>query len=107
MAEASSHSKLPPTKSVPLKADHILLKTLTSLMMLEAKDSLTADELAEHRTKTKQILESLIAKLENNYEYETYLEGEITALETKYNELQIEADEKIAREKVCSIATLQ
>ncbi len=89
-----------PTKSLPLNADHQLMKTLTSLMILEAQDSLTPQQFSEHRMKTKQILESLIAKLENNYEYETYLESQIEALDIKYNILVAESEATRLNEQV-------
>ncbi len=87
-------------KATPISSDHQLMKALSSLVELESKDIFDAGDFVLYRSKTKNILEVLLAKLEDNHEYHLYLEEEVRSLETKCSETELEYHSKTVKEQV-------
>jgi hypothetical protein len=63
------------------KVDYEIMKSLNSLLETELQETLSASDFAEYKGKSKALLTKLLAKLEDNFEYQKYLEAEVKRLE--------------------------
>jgi hypothetical protein len=57
------------------------MKSLNSLLETELQETLSVTDFAEYKGKSKALLTKLLAKLEDNFEYQKYLESEVKRLE--------------------------
>ena len=64
------------------QTDSEIIHNITSLVELELKQNMDEDSFGLYKIKTKQLLQKLLEKLEDNFEYQLFLESEVKRLET-------------------------
>lgn len=73
------------------KIDYGIVKSLNGLLELELQETLKVEDIKEYKAQSKALLSKLLAKLEDNFEYQKYLETEIKRLEDAAEEQKISA----------------
>lgn len=75
--------------STEQKADYDIVRSLNGLMEIELQDALNENDFQDYKIKSKALITKLLAKLEDNFEYQKYLETEVQRLES----IQVEMKE--------------
>jgi hypothetical protein len=65
------------------EVDYEIMKSLNSLLHLELQDGESERSFIQYREQSKALLTKMLAKLEDNDEYQRYLESEVKRLEEK------------------------
>jgi hypothetical protein len=84
------------------EVDYEIMKSLNSLLHLELQDGESERSFIQYREQSKALLTKMLAKLEDNDEYQRYLESEVKRLEEK---MGYEEEKECARMQVCLLFT--
>lgn len=63
------------------KVDYEIIHSLNSLLEFELQETLKESDFQTYKGKSKALLSKLLLKLEDNFEYQKYLEHEVIKLE--------------------------
>jgi hypothetical protein len=79
------------------EVDYEIMKSLNSLLHIELQDSEPQQSFSHYREQSKALLTKMLAKLEDNDEYQRYLESEVKRLE---DNVGFEEEKECARMQV-------
>jgi hypothetical protein len=82
------------------EVDYEIMKALNGLLEMELQDSFGSEHFQRYKEKSKALLSKVLAKLEDNHDYQKYLEQEVKRLE---EESESSREEKVSGQTAAEV----